>query len=226
MPAVACGALALACALAIGSNAAARQPDGFWQGSFRSWAAEDKKDTPPKGAIVFVGSSSIRLWPIARSFPVLPARNRGLGGAQIDDVNHFVEPLVLKYEPKVVVFYAGENDIGAGAAPERILDEYRSFVGLVHAKLPSTRIVFISIKPSPVLQARWSRAKEANRRVEQFCATDKRLRYVDVATSMLGPNAKPRGELFTDDGLHMNASGYRLWTRILTPVVESAFAEP
>lgn len=217
--------LVAVCAL-LGAPRAAqgRQPDGFWQKSFRTWAAQDKRRPPAKGGVVFVGSSSIRMWPTASSFRRLSPVNRGLGGAQIDDVRRFVDVLVLAYEPRVVVFYAGENDIGAGAAPDRILEGYRTFVGQVHARLPETRIVYLSIKPSVLLRYAWPRAREANRLVEAYSATDARLRYVDVATSMLGPKGKPRSELFLDDGLHMNASGYRLWTRIVAPVVERELA--
>lgn len=205
-------------------DACAKAPPGFWEKSFRLWEGQDKKHPPARGGVVFVGSSSIRLWPTAASFPSLAALNRGLGGAQIDDVVQFTERLVLAYEPKVVVFYAGENDIGAGAAPDRVLADYRTFVGLVQARLPETRIVFISIKPSVALRALWHRAQEANRLVAIYSATDQHLRYIDVSTAMLSPAGKPRPELFVDDGLHMNAAGYRLWTRIVTPVIEAALA--
>lgn len=210
--------------LCVPRAAEGRQPDGFWDKSFRSWAAQDKKRPPAKGGVVFVGSSSIRMWPTASSFRRLAILNRGLGGAHIDDIQRFVDRLVLAYEPKVVVFYAGENDIGAGATPGRVLRDYRTFVGQVHARLPQTRIVFLSIKPSVLLRRAWPRAREANRLVEEFCATDPRLRYVDVATPMLGPSGRPRRELFRDDGLHMNERGYELWTRIVAPVVEQELA--
>lgn len=212
--------------LSVSPAASARQPAGFWQKSFRSWEAHDRKHPPPKGGVVFVGSSSIRMWPTAASFPRLPALNRGLGGAHIDDVEHFVERLVLSYEPKVVVFYAGENDIGAGATPERVLTDFRGFVTLVRDELPQTHIVFISIKPSVVLRHLWSKVQEANRLIEELCAGDARLLYLDVASHMLDAKGKPRRELFLDDGLHMNANGYRIWTQVVAPAVESALAQP
>lgn len=218
--------LSLLFALGISPNASGRAPDGFWDKLLQSFATQDKANATGKGGVVFVGSSSIRLWPIARSFPGLRAVNRGLGGARIDDVNHYVERLVLPYEPKVVVFYAGENDLGGGATPERVLSDYRAFVGLVQARLPAARIVFISIKPSPVLRSHWPKVREANRLIGQFCEGDKRLRFVDVTTAMIGAAGRPRDDLFNDDGLHMNAEGYRLWTRIVTPVVEAALSEP
>lgn len=206
-------------------DASAKAPPGFWEKSLRSFKAQDEKDRT-KGGVVFVGSSSIRGWHLPSAFPSLHAANRGLGGAQIDDVVGFTEQLVLRREPKVVVFYAGENDLGAGATPDRVVGDYRAFVGLVHARLPKTQILFISIKPSPVLRSVWNRARESNRLVEEFTATDPRLRYIDVATAMLSESGKPRRELFVEDGLHMNAAGYRLWRKIVAPVVQAALSTP
>jgi lysophospholipase L1-like esterase len=219
-------ALTIAIAITIATpDASARMPPGFWQKTLRKFQAEDAKNAP-QGGVVFVGSSSIRLWHTPTFFPKLPAVNRGLGGAQIDDVHHFADRLVFPYAPRVLVFYAGENDIAAGHTPGQVLADYRAFVELVRRRLPETRIFFLSIKPSVVLRPLWGKVREANRLVEELCASDPQLRYVDVATSMLGPKGGPRRELFQDDGLHMNAAGYRLWTRLIAPAIEAALAEP
>lgn len=206
------------------AEAGFRQPKGFWDKSFRAWAAQDKRRPPAKGGVLFVGSSSIRLWPTSTAFYWVKSINRGLGGAHLYDIHKFMDVLVFQYEPRVIVFYAGENDIGAGSEPERILAGYRTFVERVHARLPETRIIYLSIKPSVLLRTSWPRAEEANRLVKEFGATDTRLRYVDVATPMLGPNGRPRRELFREDGLHMNAEGYRIWSSVVGPVVEHALA--
>lgn len=211
--------------VSIAPEASALAPGGFWEKSFRAWSAQDRKSSA-KGGVLFVGSSSIRLWPLASSFPSLPTVNRGLSGSHVDDVLHFADKLVFPYEPKVVVVYAGENDIGAGAAPTRVFDEYRTFVKLVRARLPETRVVLLSIKPSVIHRPLWGEMREANRLIEEFAATDPMLRYVDVATSMLGPTGGPRRELFQEDGLHLNAAGYALWTKLVAPVIEAALAPP
>jgi lysophospholipase L1-like esterase len=132
---------------------------------------------------------------------------------------------VLPYEPRVIVFYAGDNDIAAGASPEIVLFDFHTFVELVHDKLSDTRILFLSIKPSPVRHELWGRMQEANRLIESLCSGDYRLRYVDVATAMLDAEGNPRRELFLEDGLHMNTLGYRLWTEVVSPVVEQSLLE-
>lgn len=185
---------------------------------FADW---DSKNAFPHEAILFVGSSSIRMWPTAESFPNLPVINRGFGGAHISDVNHYVDQVVLKYRPRVVAFYCGDNDIADGKSPEQVLADFKQFVANVQESLPKTRIIYLPIKPSLARWDKWSRMEEANALVERLAENDKRLSYVDTATPMLGPDGRPRKELFLADGLHMNAAGYRLWSGILRTQLES-----
>jgi lysophospholipase L1-like esterase len=179
-----------------------------------------KDHPPPKGAVVFAGSSTIRLWKLEKYFPGVAAVNVGFGGSEIADCTHFAPRLVLPHEPRVVVLYAGDNDLAAGKTPERVLADFKAFARVVHGKLPKTRVVFLSIKPS---LRRWhlvEKVKKANALVEGECKKDSRLRYVDVFTPMLGKDGKPRRELFADDGLHLSDAGYRLWASALRKVVE------
>jgi lysophospholipase L1-like esterase len=185
--------------------------------AFQEW---DSKNAVPAGPVLFVGSSSIRLWRTRESFPGLPVVNRGFGGSHISDVIHFAGRVVLPYQPKVIVFYAGDNDIAAGKPAQRVLDDYRRLVQAVHAKLPVTRIIFITIKPS---ESRWSLCPEmskANGLVRALCEKDTRLFFADLATPLLGPDGRPRAELFLKDQLHLNAAGYKVWTDSLRPILE------
>jgi len=172
------------------------------------------------GGIVFVGSSSIRLWEsLAADFSGLPVVNRGFGGSTMTDVAWFTPRIVLPLRPHLVVLYAGDNDLAAGHTPEQVLSDYRAFVGHVHASLPATRVVFVSIKPSPSRWALVERIRRANALIAADIARDPRAAYVDVFTPMLGPDGRPRPELFRDDSLHMTAAGYALWHERLAPLV-------
>jgi lysophospholipase L1-like esterase len=185
-------------------------------GAFDAW---DRQNSFPRDAVLFVGSSSIRMWPTAESFPNVPVINRGFGGSHISDVNHFAERIVLKYSPRLIVFYAGDNDIEAGKSPQEVLDDFQAFAHLVHDRLPETRIIYLPIKPSIARWPKWPLMQAVNSGVEKLSHSDDRFRYLDTATPMLGENGKPRRELFLDDGLHLNAAGYRLWTDVLAPAV-------
>jgi lysophospholipase L1-like esterase len=192
-----------------------------WEGEIRRFEEADSLHPPPRGAVLLVGSSSIRLWESAEAdFPGVTIVRRGFGGSEMADVLHFADRIVLPYAPRTIVLYAGDNDLAAGRTPEQVFDDYRRFVQLVRARLPRTRIVFVAVKPS---LARWEiadRIRRTNALVRAYAARDpRRLVYVDVFTPMLDASGRPRAELFREDGLHMTARGYALWTRLLRPYV-------
>ncbi len=193
------------------------QEENRWEPKIRQFEEQDKKEMPPAGGILFVGSSSIVGWKVDECFPGLPVINRGFGGSQIADSVHFADRIVLPYRPKIIVLYAGDNDTAAGKSPEQVLRDYRQFVKKVHDGLPETRIVFVAIKPSI---RRWNlvdEMREANRLIRAATEKDKRLVYVDIDGPMIGDDGKPRPELFKRDGLHLNAEGYKLWSARVLP---------
>jgi len=188
-----------------------------WEPAIQRFEAADRKQAPPTEGILFVGSSSIVGWNVQKSFPDLPVINRGFGGSQVADSVEFADRIVTPYRPKVVVLYAGDNDIAAGKSPQQVLEDYRQFVAKVHKALPKTRIVFVAIKPS---LRRWNlveKMRKANALVRADTQQDDRLVFLDVDTPMIGDDGRPRGELFKDDGLHLNAKGYELWSSLLKP---------
>jgi lysophospholipase L1-like esterase len=192
-----------------------------WEPAIRAFEAADKTNPPPQNAIEFIGSSSIRLWTNAPA--LLPGHkifNRGFGGSHLEDSVAFADRIVIPYRPKLVVLYAGDNDIAAGKSPEQVFADFKAFVAKVHAALPGTTIVFLSIKPSPSRAKYVEPAKAGNRLIEEFIAGKPKLAYVDVFTPMLNRDGQPRAELFVGDQLHLNEAGYKLWAGILKPVLD------
>ena len=180
----------------------------------------DRVSMPAPGGVLFVGSSSFRLWPdLAGDFAGVPVINRGFGGSTLPDVLHFAPRAVLPYRPRLVLLYAGDNDIASGRTPAQVLADYEAFVALVRRALPSTRIAFVSIKPSPSRWALADQVREANRLVAAAVARDTLQAYVDVFTPMLGADGRPRPELFVADSLHMTPAGYAVWRERLRSVV-------
>ena len=134
----------------------------------------------------------------------------------------YAERIVIKYNPRVVVVYAGDNDLNAGKTPEAVFTDYRAFRDKVQAALPETKIVFVAIKPSP---SRWKlreKALEANRRIREEIANGKNHVFVDVWTPMLGDDGMPRPELFLKDQLHMNDACYAIWSQLVEPHLATA----
>jgi hypothetical protein len=139
-----------------------------WEKTIRAFEDWDKKNSFPKDAVLFVGSSSIRQWPTRECFGQFDVINRGFGGSQISDVVYFAERIILPYKPKVIVFYAGDNDIAGGKTAERVFDDYRKFTNFVHKRLPRIKITFIGIKPSGSRWSFWNVMKDANKMIEDF----------------------------------------------------------
>ena len=188
------------------------------EAEIRAFEAADRAAPPAPGGIVFFGSSSIRLWrSLATDFPGLALVNRGFGGSTMPEATHYLPRVVLSHRPRTIVLYEGDNDLTFGWGPQRVAAEYVRFVQAVRDSLPGTRIVFMSVKPSP---SRWHLADQqraVNRIVREIAARDTLQTFVDVFTPMLGANGRPRPELFLADSLHMTPAGYAVWRERLAP---------
>jgi lysophospholipase L1-like esterase len=189
----------------------------------KAFAEWDSRNAVVPHPVLFVGSSSIRLWRTHESFPDLPVVNRGFGGSQVSDVIHFADRVVFPYKPSVIVFYAGDNDLAAGKSAQQVFQDCRRFIGLVHDRLPATRIVFLGIKPSRARWSLWPEAQKANDLLAGFCKSDNRLFFSDLGTPLLGPDGTPAADLFLKDQLHLNDRGYAVWGKALTPVLQKIF---
>jgi lysophospholipase L1-like esterase len=182
--------------------------------------AADRAHFPVAGTIVFAGSSSIARWEtLDKDFAGIPVLNRGIGGYTLHENVQTIDRIVLPYKPPIIVLYSGENDLTEGRTPQQVFQDFQTFVAVVHEKLPATRIVYVSIKPSI---ARWGLTdsiRVANRLIRDYVRKDRKLQYIDVFTPMLDGSGQIRRELFVEDGLHMNATGYAIWSRLIKPTL-------
>jgi imidazolonepropionase-like amidohydrolase/lysophospholipase L1-like esterase len=195
-------------------------PPNAFETEIAQYEAADRARMPAPGGVLFVGSSSIRLWTsLATDFPTVATINRGFGGSELSDAVYFADRIVTPYRPRLIVLYAGDNDLAAGKTPARVLADFQAFVARVRRTLPATPITFISIKPSIARLALTDQIRETNRLVRDYVKTDGTLRYVDVFSAMLDANGQPRRELYREDGLHMTPAGYALWRDALAPTL-------
>jgi lysophospholipase L1-like esterase len=200
---------------------AAQQSADRWEKEVAAFEASDRVSPPPRGEVVFIGSSTIHHWDVAAAFPDLKVINRGIWvdglGFELGDAVRFADRIVIPYQPRVIVVYAGDNDISGGKTSEQVVVDAEKFVRKVRAKLPDVRIVFIGLKPSIARWIQVDRMRTTNTMLRQLCERDDRIAYMDVDGPMMGWDEKPRRELFVDDGLHLSTEGYRLWTTLLRP---------
>jgi lysophospholipase L1-like esterase len=207
--------------ISLSAGPARAQSADRWEKEVAAYEEADRASAPPKGEIVFVGSSTIRLWDLAASFPDLKTVNRGIIGSEIADATRLVDRLVTPHAPRIVVVYAGDNDI-MGITSEQVTINFERFVRAVHARLPAARILYVGIKPSLLRWGQVDRMRAANAAIEQFCERDDRLGFVDVDHAMLGWDEKPRPELYVEDGLHLTPTGYQILTALVRPFLTSA----
>lgn len=174
---------------------------------------QEKLAPAPRGAVLFYGSSSIRLWTtLAEDLAGLPVVNRGFGGSTLAACVHEMERLIYHLEPRLVVLYAGENDLDQGSTPERVRELFEEFMRRLSQRLGPVPVVFISLKPSPARAWALGQIRRANELVREAIAAWPQVTFLDIFPQMLGPDGKARRELFSPDWLHMSPAGYELWT--------------
>ncbi|MFT4265859.1 MAG: GDSL-type esterase/lipase family protein, partial [Xenophilus sp.] len=137
--------------------------------------------------------------------------NRGFGGSTMAECSLLARDLVVRYQPRHVLVYAGDNDLALGRTPMQVLEDFAHFTQTVRETLPATRISYLSIKPSPLREPLLPRIRETNHIIAAYVRTQHDIDYIDIFTPMMGEDGRPRAELFLPDRLHMNAGGYRLW---------------
>ncbi|WP_424681665.1 SGNH/GDSL hydrolase family protein [Frateuria sp. YIM B11624] len=187
-----------------------------WKTDIAAFAAADRAHPPPAQPVLFVGSSSIRLWSsLAADFPGRAVINRGFGGSRIADATYYADRLVAPYHPRAIVLYAGDNDLAEGCTPEQVRDAFAAFVQRARSLDANVPIAFIAIKPSVARKNLLTEIRRANALVREYARGQEAISYLDVFTPMLGPDGQPQAKWFGADGLHMNRQGYRLWTGLV-----------
>ena len=189
-----------------------------WEKEIAAYEAADRQAPPPKGGILFIGSSTIRLWKtLADDFPEHKVINRGFGGTEIVDSTHFADRLIFPHEPKQIFLRAGGNDIHAGRPPSEVAADFVEFVRVVQARLPKTEILFIALSPAPARWGEGDKARELNRRVREAALEMPRVGFVDAYDISLTPDGHARPELFVKDRLHFAPEGYKLLAERVRP---------
>jgi lysophospholipase L1-like esterase len=210
--------------LCIGQSNSGLQAQPFKQ-EIVQFQKSDSIVMPPKGQIVFAGSSSFTKWKdVAMYFPGYPIINRGFGGATLVDLIYYVDEAIIKYQPKKVFIYCGENDIADvdTLSPATVFNRFKTLHTILLTKLPkATKIVFVSLKPSI---ARWhleSKFMEANQLIQAYIATQKNIQYLDIHALMLDENKEVLKDIFIADKLHLNPKGYLIWQKAFAPYLIS-----
>ncbi len=196
----------------------AQSKPNFWD-DVQTIKKYDQMFKPPVNPVLFVGSSSIRKWDdLTQVFAKYNALNRGIGGAVTNDITYYLNDIVFPYNPRQIVLYVGENDLpDEKTTADSVLNRTIKLFNSIRAKLPNVPIVYISIKPSPSRDKFKDKAIAANALIKRFITEQINAKYVDIYPLMLTKDGKNRPELFVGDMLHMNAAGYAIWKKAVSP---------
>lgn len=205
--------------LFISLNVVAQQKP-FWN-EIKAFRTQDSIKQPQDGMLLFIGSSSFRMWKtIKEDFHNENILNRAFGGATLEDLIYWQKDVVLKYKPKKIFIYCGENDLAVSEmnTPEVVFERFKTLHTTLRKQFPETPIVFVSIKPCVLRWALKDKMMVANVLISNYLKQDKKAVFVNIWNKML-VNGEPMKDIFIADNLHMNAKGYAIWTKELNALV-------
>jgi lysophospholipase L1-like esterase len=205
--------------LFLSSTFAFAQHPPFWD-EIQNFKHQDSISAPPKNAILFVGSSSFRMWnDVQKDFPNHMIINRGFGGSSFPDVIRYADDVIFPYQPKQVVIYCGDNDLASSdsVTAKMVFDRFVTLFEMIRKKNEKTNVAFVSIKPSPSRQKLLPKVIEANRLIEVYLKKKSNTSFINVYALMIDAKEQPNKELFREDMLHMKPNGYALWKKAIEP---------
>lgn len=170
-----------------------------------------------KNPILFVGSSTIRLWDLKQSFPDLPCLNHGFGGSTLNDVEDHFDSLFPAMDPRGIVVYCGDNDLNSGKTAAQHAQQMESVLTRIRSRYPAAPVIWIGIKPSTKRWANWDEIQKSNRLVAQVCRQWPMVHFFDGTPLTLNAEGQPDDSIFKDDKLHLNDAGYARWNAALKP---------
>ncbi|MCC6229146.1 MAG: hypothetical protein IT432_07970 [Phycisphaerales bacterium] len=202
-----------------------QSPVPWYEPEIRAFEAADRASPPAPGHVLFIGSSSIKFWKsLGADMSPLPVLNRGFGGSKTREVLSVFDRIVTPYQPSVIVYYCGDNDLGTdNTDSQSAADGFIDFDQRCRSHWPNVRVIYIPIKASIARWSNWPAMQRANSLVREYCSRTPGAIYVDTVTPTLTAGGTPDPSLFESDGLHINAKGYELWTRVLKPAVLAAY---
>ncbi len=191
-----------------------------WKEQIEQYYRNDQKEFPEPGAVLFVGSSTMRMWNNIESyFPTHKVINRGFGGAWISDLLYHIQRLVIDYRPGQIVLYAGANDMSNGISPQRVFEDIKCFVRIIEINLPGVPVIILSFRTSPSTTHRIKEQKWVNQQLEEYYKNSSNVTFLDIASMMYGTNGKLREELYLKDRLHVTPEAYRMMADKLEPLL-------
>ena len=204
------------------SSFAIAQERPFWK-EISAFVKQDSINKPKEGVILFVGSSSFRLWTdVKKDFNNENILNRAFGGATLLDMIRYKDQNLLNYHPSKIVLYCGENDVASSDKVDgkEVFQRFKTLFDIIRKQYPDVPLIYVSIKPCILRWSMKDRMMDANQRISSFLSHKKKTIFVDIWDAML-ENGEPKKDIFREDNLHMNTKGYAIWIEKMKGVINN-----
>ena len=189
-----------------------------WEKDIVKFEQLDSAETYPANAIIFAGSSSIRLWStLKQDMAPYPVIQRGYGGAKLSDFAVYADRIFAPHPCSAIVIFIA-NDISAtdqDKSPEEVAALFRNVLKTIRKTHHDTPVFWIAVTPSPLRWKVWPEIRKANRLIENICTNQKNTYFIRTDFAFLNESGIPREEYFRPDRLHLTEKGYAVWTEII-----------
>lgn len=189
-----------------------------WEDAIEEFKKLDTTETYSSNAILFAGSSSIRLWDsIEKDMSPFKIIQRGYGGAKLNDFAYYAKDIIYPHNFEALVLFIA-NDIAGSKndkTPKDVAELFNYTVDLVRDKYSDVPIFWIQITPTLNRWDLWNKTKEANNLIKEICENSDNLYFIETENSFLTNENLPNTDLFIEDQLHLNTDGYHIWSEII-----------
>ncbi|MGE5420191.1 MAG: GDSL-type esterase/lipase family protein, partial [Chloroflexota bacterium] len=189
-----------------------------WEKDIRQFEELDKKEAYPENAVLFTGSSSIRLWTtLRRDMAPYPVIQRGFGGSRLSDFVVYADRIVAPHPCSAIVIFIANDITGStnDKKPAEVASLFRYALKTIRKTHPETPLFWIEVTPTPSRWKVWQQIKEANNLIKDICEKQENTYFISTSASFLNNDGLPEDGYFVSDKLHLNADGYKVWTDVI-----------
>lgn len=189
-----------------------------WEKEINAIEKRDKLNPDPEDGILFIGSSSIRLWETIEEdiAPYLPIQ-RGYGGSNFSNVAVFAKRLIEPHQYKAMVVFVANDVTGreTDKTPEEVIELMDYVIEVSRKHQPDAPVFVIEITPTASRWKTWTEIRQVNAAIREYCLTTPNVHFIPTAEYYLDAEGNPIPESFRSDKLHLTRSGYKLWGRLI-----------
>ena len=178
----------------------------------------DKTEKYSDQSVLFVGSSSIRLWnTLKEDMAPYPVIQRGFGGSNSPAVLQYIKRIAYPHRFRAVVIFIANDITGSpnDLTPQASAGNFREIVRTIRVKYRKQPIFIVEITPCVSRWKYWPQIQQDNALLKSFCQKKDHLYFIETAGSYLNEKGEPRDELFREDHLHLNSEGYKIWGKLI-----------